>query len=30
MTYDSPIWAFEVEVITDISNFKEEGLVTLE
>ena len=30
MTYDSPIWAFEVEVITDFSNFKEEGLVTLE
>ena len=27
MTYDSPLWAFEEEVITDVSNFKEEGLV---
>ena len=30
MTYDSPLWAFEEEVITDVSNFKKEGLVTPE
>ena len=30
MTYDSPLWAFEEEVITDVSNFKEDGLVTPE
>ena len=30
MIYDSPLWAFEEEVITDVSNFKEEGLVTPE
>ena len=30
MTYDFPLWAFEEEVITDVSNFKKEGLVTPE
>ena len=30
MTYDSPLWAFEEEVIIDVSNFKEEDLVTPE
>lgn len=30
MTYDSPLWAFDGEVITAVANFKEEGLVTQE
>ena len=30
MTYDSPFWAFEGEVIPEVANFKEEGLVTPE
>ena len=28
MTYDSPLWAIEGEVIPEVANFKEEGLVT--
>ena len=28
MTYDSPFWAIEEEVIPEVANFKEEGLVT--
>ena len=28
MTYDSPFWAIEGEVIPQVANFKEEGLVT--
>ena len=27
-TYDSPFWAIEEEVIPEVTNFKEEGLVT--
>ena len=30
MTYDSPFWTIEGEVILEVANFKEEGLVTLE
>ena len=30
MTYDSPFWAIEGEVIPEVANFKEEGLVTPE
>ena len=30
MTYGSPFWAFEGEVITEVASFKEEGLVTQE
>ena len=30
MTYDSPFWAIEEEVIPEVANFKEEGLVTPE
>ena len=30
MTYDSPFWAIEEEVIPEVANFKEEGLVTSE
>ena len=30
MTYDSPFWAIEGEVIPKVANFKEEGLVTPE
>ena len=30
MTYDSPFWAIEGEVIPEVANFEEEGLVTLE
>ena len=30
MTYDSPLWAFEGEVISEVANVKEEGLVTPE
>jgi hypothetical protein len=30
MTYDSPLWAIEGEVIPEVANFKEEGLVTPE
>ena len=26
--YDSPFWAIEGEVIPEVANFKEEGLVT--
>ena len=28
MTYDSPFWAIEGEVIPEVANSKEEGLVT--
>ena len=27
---DSPLWTFEGEMITEVDNFKEEGLVTPE
>ena len=30
MTYDSPLSAFEGEVIPEVASFKEEGLVTPE
>jgi hypothetical protein len=30
MTYDSPFWDIEGEVIPEVANFKEEGLVTQE
>ena len=30
MTYDSPFWAIEGEVIPEVANFEEEGLVTPE
>ena len=30
MTYDSPLWAFEGEVINEVANFKEEVFLTLE
>ena len=30
MTYDSTFWAIEGEVILEVANFKEEGLVTPE
>ena len=30
MTYDSPFWAIEEEVIPEVANFKDEGLVTPE
>jgi hypothetical protein len=30
MTYDTPLSAFEVEMIPDADSFKEEGLVTPE
>ena len=30
MTYDSPFQAIEGEVILEVANFKEEGLVTPE
>ena len=30
MTYDSPLWASEGWVISEVANFKEEGLVTQE
>ena len=30
MTYGSPFWAIEGEMTTEVSNFKEEGLVTPE
>ena len=30
MTYDFPFWAIEGEVIPEVANFKEEGLVTPE
>ena len=30
MTYDSPLSAFEREVIPEVASFKEEGLVTPE
>ena len=30
MIYDSPFWAIEGEVIPEVANFKEEGLVTPE
>ena len=30
MTYDSPFWAIEGEVIPEVATFKEEGLVTTE
>ena len=30
MTYESPFWAIEGEVIPEVANFKEEGLVTQE
>ena len=30
MTYDSPLWASEGEVIPEVASFKEEGLVTPE
>ena len=30
MTYGSPFWAIEGDMITEVSNFKEEGLVTSE
>ena len=28
MTYDSPFWAIKGEVIPEVANFEEEGLVT--
>ena len=30
MTYDSPFWAIEGQVIPEVANFKEEDLVTPE
>ena len=30
MTYDSPFWAIEGEVIPEVANFEEEGLITPE
>ena len=30
MTYDTPLWAFEGEVISEVANFKEECLVAPE
>ena len=27
MTDDSPLWAFEIEMLCEITNFKEKGLV---
>ena len=30
MTYDSPFWDIEGEVISEVANFKEEGLVNPE
>jgi hypothetical protein len=30
MTYDSPLWASEGLVISEVASFKEEGLVTPE
>ena len=30
MSYDSPFWAIEGEVIPEVTNFKEEGLVAPE
>ena len=30
MTYNSPLWAFEGEVITEVANIKEEGLASPE
>ena len=30
MTYDSPFWAIEGDVIPEVASFKEEGLVTPE
>ena len=29
MTHDSPLWAFEREVIFEVANFKEEVLMSL-